>query len=130
MPRVKKPNDGTDQPTAFVVELGPSWKRWAKPRTRPELEEISQRLSQLVGSFGKPHPHSGLGLRRLRDNAFEFRISRDIRVVFLFFKPNRLQLMMTGNHDEVRGWLKETFKDLSPSRNSNSGCLQRTSAQC
>jgi hypothetical protein len=90
-----------------VVELGPSWKRWAKHRTDPELEEINQRLGQLVGSFGKPHGHAGLGLCRLHDNAFEFRISRGIRVVFLLFKPNRLQLMMTGNHDEVRAWLKE-----------------------
>ena len=90
-----------------MVELGPSWKRWAKHRTNPELEEINQRLIQLVAAFGNPHAHAGLGLRRLRENVFEFRISRGIRVVFLFFKPNRLQLMMTGNHDEVRAWLKE-----------------------
>ena len=92
---------------AFVVELGASWRRWAKHRNDSELEEINQRLSQLIETFGKPHGHAGLGLRRLRDDAFEFRISRGIRVVFLFFKPNRLQLMMTGNHEEVRAWLKE-----------------------
>jgi len=95
-----------EPPAAFVVELGSSWKGWAKHRSDFELEEINRRLVQLVASFGKPHAHAGLGLRRLRDNAFEFRISRDIRVVFLFFKPNRLQLMMTGNHDQVRAWLK------------------------
>jgi hypothetical protein len=38
---------------------------------------------------------------------FEFRISRDLRVVFLFIRPNTFRLMMTGNHDEVRAWLKE-----------------------
>ena len=92
---------------AFAVDLGPSWKGWARHRSDSELEEINQRLVQLVASFGKPHAHAGLGLRRLRDNAFEFRISQGIRVAFLFFKPNRLQLMMTGNHDEVRAWLKE-----------------------
>jgi hypothetical protein len=92
---------------ACVVELGASWRRWAKHRSDSELAEINQRLSQLIETFGKPHGHVGLGLRRLRDNAFEFRISRGIRVVFLFFKPNRLQLMMTGNHDEVRAWLND-----------------------
>jgi hypothetical protein len=71
------------------------------------LEEINQRLKQLVANFGNPHGHSGLGLRRLRDSLFEFRISRDIRVVFVLHKPNRLQLMMTGTHDAVRVWLKE-----------------------
>ncbi|MEK7674673.1 MAG: hypothetical protein AAB676_02405 [Verrucomicrobiota bacterium] len=104
---MKKPNAGTARPKAFAVEIGPSWRRWAKHRRDSELEEINQRLSQLVETFGTPHSHAGLGLRRLRDNAFEFRISRGIRVVFLFFKPNRLQLMMTGDHDEVRAWLKE-----------------------
>ncbi|HKQ40572.1 MAG TPA: hypothetical protein VJ063_21055 [Verrucomicrobiae bacterium] len=104
---MKKPAVGTEPQTAFVVELGPSWKRWAKHRSDSELEEINQRLKDLVQTFGQPHIHTGLGLRRLRDNVFEFRISRGIRVLFLFFKPNRLQLMMTGNHDEVRAWLKE-----------------------
>jgi len=104
---MKKPDAGTEQPRAFVVELGASWRGWAKHRTDSEIEEINQRLAQLVATFGKPHLHAGLGSRRLRDNAFEFRISRGIRVVFLFFKPNRLQLMMTGSHDEVRAWLKE-----------------------
>ncbi|HWX19097.1 MAG TPA: hypothetical protein VN578_04220 [Candidatus Binatia bacterium] len=73
------------------------------------MEAINQRLVQLVATFGKPHAHAGLGLRHLHDNAFEFRVSRGIRVVFLFFKPNKLQLMMTGNHDEVRAWLKENM---------------------
>jgi hypothetical protein len=104
---MKKPLRGTEPPKAFAVELGASWKGWARHRTDSELEEVNQRLPQLISSFGKPHGHAGLGLRRLRENAFEFRISRGIRVVFLFFKPNLLQLMMIGNHDEVRAWLKE-----------------------
>ena len=104
---MKKPNGGTEPPKAFAVEIGPSWKRWAKHRSDTELEEIAHRLAELVATFGKPHAHAGLGLRRLRENAFEFRISRGLRVVFLFFKPNRLQLMMAGNHDEVRAWLKD-----------------------
>lgn len=106
---MKKPRAGTDPPKAFAVEFGASWRRWAKHRSNDELQEINQRLVQLAEGFGKPHAHSGLGLRRLLDNAFEFRISRGIRVVFLFFKPNRLQLMMTGTHDEVRVWLRENL---------------------
>jgi|GEM_PF-582394 len=104
---MKKPHAGTERPKAFAVELGASWKRWARHRTDSELEEINQRLPQLIEAFGKPHDHAGLGLRRLRENAFEFRIARGIRVVFLFFKPDKLRLMMTGNHNEVRAWLKE-----------------------
>ena len=106
---MKKPPAGTELPKACVVELGSSWRRWARHRSDSELEEINQRLVQLVETFGKPHAHAGLGLRRLRENAFEFRISSGLRVVFLLFKPRRLQLMMTGNHDDVRAWLKENL---------------------
>lgn len=106
---MKKPHGGTEPPGAFAVEWGTSWRGWAKRRTDSELEEVNQRLPQLAAAFGKPHGHAGLGLRHLRGNAFEFRISRGIRVVFLFFKPSRLQLMMIGNHDEVRAWLKENL---------------------
>ena len=93
-------------PKPFVVEFGASWRRWAKNRTNRELEEISQRLTELIQVFGRPHGHAGLGLRHLRGNVFEFRISRDILVVFLFWKPDRLQLVMTGNHDDVRAWFR------------------------
>jgi len=104
---VKKPSNGMGLPKAFAVEFGSSWQRWAKRRTATELDEIEQRLSQLAVTFGKPHVHAGLGVRRLKENVFEFRISRGIRVIFLLFKPNRLHLVMTGNHDEARAWLKE-----------------------
>jgi hypothetical protein len=104
---VKKPDAGTEQPRAFAIECGPSWDGWAKRRTDAELEEIRVRLVQLRQSFGQPHLHGGLGLRRLTPRLFEFRISKGIRVVFAFIKPRTFQLAMTGNHTEVRAWLKE-----------------------
>jgi len=93
----------------LAVEPGASWRRWARHRTDSELEEINLRLLELVETFGKPYAHVGLGLRHLIGNAFEFRISRGIRVVFLFLKASRRRLMMTGNHDEVRAWLKDNL---------------------
>ncbi|MEO6181543.1 MAG: hypothetical protein ABIP71_00225 [Verrucomicrobiota bacterium] len=98
---------GTERPRAFVVELGTSWKRWAKHRSDSELEQINSRLKELCEGFGKPHEHVGLGVRPLGKSFFEFRISRDLRVIFLFIRPKTFRLMMTGNHDEVRAWLKE-----------------------
>ena len=104
---MKKPQSGTEPPVAFAIEKGPSWHRWARHRTEAELEEIRQRLEELKAGFGKPHFHAGLGLRRLTPRLFEFRLSRGIRVVFAFIKPRTFRLAMTGNHDEVRAWLKE-----------------------
>ncbi len=104
---MKKPRCGTDQPRAFVIELGLSWSRWAKARPEPDLQQISERLKQLQAVFGKPHLHAGLGIRRLSSRLFEFRVSRELRVLFLVIKPNIFRLMMCGSHDEVCAWLKE-----------------------
>ena len=90
-----------------MVEFGRGWERWARRRTTTELEEIGARLKQLQEGFGKPHLHAGLGLRRLTPRVFEFRISKGIRIVFVLIKPRTFRLAMTGNHDEVRSWLKE-----------------------
>lgn len=94
-------------PAVFVVETGPAWRRWARYRTEAQLEEIRERLEELKTGFGKPHRHAGLGLRRLTPRLFEFRLSREVRVVFALIKPNTLRLAMAGTHDEVRTWLKE-----------------------
>jgi hypothetical protein len=104
---MKKPDDGTGPPAAFVVEFGRSWERWAKLRTEADLDEIGVCLKALQDGFGKPHLHSGLGLRRLTPRIFEFRVSRGLQVVFAFIKPRTFQLAMTGTHDHVRTWLKE-----------------------
>ena len=106
---MKKQPNGTGQSKAFAVEIGQSWKRWAKSRSDDDLHEVNHRLSQLKESFGSPHTHGGLGVRHLKANAFEFRISRGLRVIFLLLKPRTLRLMMIGNHDEVRAWIKENL---------------------
>jgi hypothetical protein len=98
-----------EPPRDFSVEFGSQWKRWAKQRSEPELQEIAARLGELRKSFGKPHQHGGLGVRRLENNAFEFRISRALRVIFFYNKPNVLKLMMVGNHDDVRTWIRENL---------------------
>src|SRR5882672_9644068 len=103
---MKKPSDGTEPPRDFAVDYGSSWHRWARHRTAAELKEIATRLLELQRTFGRPHVHAGLGLRRLTPRLFEFRISRDVRVVFAWIKPRTIQLAMCGNHDEVRAWLK------------------------
>ena len=102
-----KPENGTARSTAFVVEIATSWKRWAKNRSDEDLLEVKQRAEQLAQSFGKPHHHTGLGVRFIREDHYEFRISKGLRVIFLFARPRALRLVMVGNHDDVRTWIKE-----------------------
>ena len=83
----------------------PVWKLRAKHRSDAELEAIAERLERLQEDFGKPHQHAGPGVRKLTEYFFEFRISRDVRVVFAWIKPSTIRLAMCGNHDEVRNWI-------------------------
>lgn len=62
-------------------------------------------MAQLSVAFGKPHLHSGLGLRRLKGSYFEFRAGKDTRVVFKL-EGSTAMLVLAGNHDDVRRFLK------------------------
>jgi mRNA-degrading endonuclease YafQ of YafQ-DinJ toxin-antitoxin module len=68
-----------------------------------ELEEVLQRLS---ATFGQPHLHSGLGIRRLRGSYFECRLDRDLRLVFKL-DGNTLVLALLGDHNDVRRFIKD-----------------------
>ena len=95
-----------EPPKGFEVDFATSWKRHAKALSDEQLSDLAGRLRQLQEAFGQPHRHAGVGLRKLRGNVYELRMSRDLRVVFLHLKPNTLRLTMCGNHDDVRRYLK------------------------
>jgi hypothetical protein len=57
-------------------------------------------VAELVESFGRPHIHSGLGIRKLRHKLFECRIGIDLRLLFQD-RENDLYLTFLGSHDEV-----------------------------
>ena len=63
-------------------------------------------IARVHEAFGRPHIHSGLGLRKLHSNIFECRAGLKLRVVFRDLKES-LQFEFIGNHDEVdREWRK------------------------
>ena len=70
---------------------------------RSELDLVLQRLTV---AFGQPRTHSGLGVRRLRDDYFECRLGRDLRAVFKL-DGSTLTMVMLGNHDDVRRFIKQ-----------------------
>jgi len=92
---------------ALKLEVGASWKRWAKQRTDAELADIAERCRELLDGFGQPHLHAGLGIRKLHGNLYEFRASRGLRVGFYLIKPQTIRLAMCGNHEDVANWLKD-----------------------
>jgi hypothetical protein len=70
-----------------------------------ERQECWDALLQLAETFGQPHVHSGIGIRKLGRHLFECRGNRDLRFLFLDF-PDALSVRFLGNHDEVRRELK------------------------
>ena len=62
-------------------------------------------LLELTETFGRPHLHSGLGIRKLTKSTFECRGNISLR--FLFHnRPNDLYVSFLGDHNEVRTALK------------------------
>ncbi len=62
-------------------------------------------LCDLAETFGKPHLHSGLSIRKLTKRSFEFRGNIDLRFIFHNRKDD-LYVSFLGNHDQVRTALK------------------------
>lgn len=64
-------------------------------------------LSDLCEAFGRPHVHTGLGIRKLAPKLFECRAGIALRFVFAD-REDCLFVCFLGNHDEVRVFLKTT----------------------
>jgi hypothetical protein len=62
-------------------------------------------LRELPNEFGRPHTHGGLGLRQLKPGCFEVRAGLSVRAALLR-EGDDLVVVMVGNHDDIRRWLK------------------------
>jgi hypothetical protein len=68
---------------------------------------IGEAMNQTLVSWGKPHLHGGIGIRRLTKSIFECRVGLEQRLAFLFIAtPPELVFFFLGNHDEVQKMIK------------------------
>ena len=67
--------------------------------------ETEQQIAKVAASFGNPHQHSGLGLRKIGKRSYEIRAWRQWRVVFIH-DGDTLFAYDVMNHDEVELWLR------------------------
>lgn len=88
------------------IEVSTRFKSEARSLSDEQLDKLDVALRLLPGAFGQPHLHSGLGIRRLQKNHFEFRVDRNTRVV-LKLEGSTAILRMVGSHDDVRRFLKD-----------------------
>ncbi len=83
------------------------------PRVLRRLRELSESdktacllaLLELDQCFGRPHSHTGLGLRKLGDKLFECRAGLKLRFLFQD-RPTGLFIVFLGDHDEIRALLR------------------------
>ena len=62
-------------------------------------------IETLVETFGNPHVHSGIGIRKLGPGLFECRADLKQRLLFRD-RPDGMDLFFIGNHDEVQALLR------------------------
>jgi hypothetical protein len=72
---------------------------------KSERAEYLLALCELTESFGRPHAHSGLGIRKLGNKLFECRASLALRFIFQD-RPADLFVSFLGNHDEIKALLR------------------------
>lgn len=83
-------------------------KRWLKslsklnPEQKAKAESV---LRVLVESFGKPHLHAGIGMRKLAPDYYECRIDLRWRIL-LYLRGNDLLAYEVMSHDELRAFLR------------------------
>jgi mRNA-degrading endonuclease RelE of RelBE toxin-antitoxin system len=88
------------------IEFSPPFRSAIKALSEDQRSRVSTAVGLLPETFGFPHRHAGLGLRRLRPDVYEFRIGRDLRAVFEVVGRGKISLSRIGNHDDVRRFLK------------------------
>ena len=72
---------------------------------KSERAECLLALCELTESFGRPHAHSGLGIRRLGAKLFECRAGLALRFIFQD-RPTDRFVSFLGNHDEIKALLR------------------------
>ena len=87
------------------VSLAPDVLKRLRDLTQKERGECLLALVELPETFGRPHVHSGLGIRKLGGRLFEFRGSLALRFIFQD-RPADLFISFLGNHDEVKALLR------------------------
>ena len=88
-----------------ALSLAPQTLKRLRDLPKSERAECLLALCELIEEFGRPHVHSGLGIRKLGGNLYECRGSLSWR--FLFHeRPGELFVFFLGTHDEVKALVR------------------------
>ena len=83
-------------------------KRWLKSLSKLNADQRTKAeavLRDLVETFGKPHLHAGIGVRKLAPDYYECRVDLRWRIL-LYHCGDKLLAYEVMSHDEVRAFLR------------------------
>jgi hypothetical protein len=86
------------------IETTGAFERVLRAVSESDFDVVASALRKLPDAFG--HPHSRSGVRKLRGQIYEMRAGLDRQIVFRK-EPDRLFLLLLGNHDQIRRFLKK-----------------------
>jgi hypothetical protein len=86
-----------------VIFTRPKFNRAWRSLTAQQQAAVAA-IARVEPAFGRPHLHSGLGLRPF-GKYFEFRAGLELRILFLA-EGGDLHLCFVGNHNQVRAFIK------------------------
>lgn len=87
------------------VELTPELKVAIRHLSKRERKQVGSIITAVRDGLGNPHLHSGLGIRRLRSDMFECRVTLKLRLIFIA-EAGVLSFIDLATHDEVRRLIK------------------------
>lgn len=87
------------------VEISPDLLRQIRKLSKAKRASIGAAMESASQSWGRPHEHSGIGIRSLGSGLYECRSGLDQRLVFQSLE-DALYFHFVGNHDEVRNFLR------------------------
>ena len=87
------------------LSIDPAVLQRLRRLTKTERIEYLTALIELTETFGNPHAHSGLEIRKLGGSLFECRGTLSLRFVFQN-RPSDLYVTFLGNHDEIKALLR------------------------
>lgn len=88
------------------LETAKSFQRSLSHRSDKELQQVAAAMQEAAASFGQPHVHSGVDIRRLGKNLFECRVGLNLRLLFKA-GPGNLTFVFSGNHNDIQTYLRK-----------------------
>lgn len=88
------------------LETAKSFSRSLSRRSDAELQLVAVAMQEAATSFGQPHSHTGVDIRRLGKNLFECRVGLNLRLLFKA-GPGTLTFVYSGSHDDVQAYLRK-----------------------